>query len=104
VTVCRAWGQHTHIRMLLLCLLLAASCCFITVAAAGMALPLCLDRLVNVVVALVLSTTAIVLFGECYSQHPSQALDSIINDKSRIRARQAMFVNPASACRHVLVP
>jgi hypothetical protein len=33
-------------------------------AAAGMALPLCLDRLVNVAVALVLSTTAIVLFGE----------------------------------------
>lgn len=30
-----------------------------------MALPLCLDRLVNVAVALVLSTTAIVLFGEC---------------------------------------
>ncbi len=29
-----------------------------------MALPLCLDRLVNVAVALVLSTTAIVLFGE----------------------------------------
>lgn len=30
-----------------------------------MALPLCLDRLVNVIVALVLSTTAIVVFGEC---------------------------------------
>lgn len=41
-------------------------CCWRVVpAAAGMALPLCLDRLVNVAVALVLSTTAIVLFGEC---------------------------------------
>lgn len=38
---------------------------FVVLAAAGMALPLCLDRLVNVAVALVLSTTAIVLFGEC---------------------------------------
>uniref|UniRef100_A0A383WEM1 CNNM transmembrane domain-containing protein n=1 Tax=Tetradesmus obliquus TaxID=3088 RepID=A0A383WEM1_TETOB len=36
--------------------------------AAGMALPLCLDRLVNVGVALVLSTTAIVLFGEILPQ------------------------------------
>jgi CBS domain containing-hemolysin-like protein len=33
-----------------------------------MALPLCLDRLVNVGVALVLSTTAIVLFGEILPQ------------------------------------
>jgi metal transporter CNNM len=32
--------------------------------AAGMALPLTLDRLVNWAVALVLSTTAIVIFGE----------------------------------------
>ncbi|KAF8055113.1 CBSDUF3 [Scenedesmus sp. PABB004] len=36
--------------------------------AASMALPLCLDRLVNVAVALVLSTTAIVLFGEIFPQ------------------------------------
>eukprot|EP00775_Hariotina_reticulata_P005516 gene5516-5751_t len=36
--------------------------------AASMALPLCLDRLVNVAVALVLSTTAIVLFGEILPQ------------------------------------
>ena len=35
---------------------------------AGMALPLCLDRLVNVAVALVLSTTAIVIFGEIIPQ------------------------------------
>jgi len=35
---------------------------------AGMALPLCLDRLVNVAVALVLSTTAIVIFGEILPQ------------------------------------
>lgn len=40
-------------------------------AAAGMALPLCLDRLVNVAVALVLSTTAIVLFGECVILSPA---------------------------------
>lgn len=33
-----------------------------------MALPLCLDRLVNVAVALVLSTTAVVLFGEIIPQ------------------------------------
>lgn len=33
-----------------------------------MALPLCLDRLVNVAAALVLSSTAIVLFGEIIPQ------------------------------------
>lgn len=45
---------------------LMVCCCLAPalLAAAGMALPLCLDRLVNVAVALVLSTTAIVLFGE----------------------------------------
>jgi metal transporter CNNM len=36
--------------------------------AASMALPLALDRLVNVAVALVLSTTAIVIFGEILPQ------------------------------------
>lgn len=44
---------------------MSSFCCC---AAAGMALPLCLDRLVNVAVALVLSTTAIVLFGEILPQ------------------------------------
>eukprot|EP00882_Tetradesmus_deserticola_P011772 GHRQ01012457.1.p1 GENE.GHRQ01012457.1~~GHRQ01012457.1.p1 ORF type:complete len:173 (+),score=53.07 GHRQ01012457.1:1625-2143(+) len=63
--------QHTFARRLLP--LIASphwvlSTLVICNTAAGMALPLCLDRLVNVGVALVLSTTAIVLFGEILPQ------------------------------------
>jgi hypothetical protein len=66
-------AQHVRCTLLQLAPLTqqhpAALCLFAARnAAAGMALPLCLDRLVNVGVALVLSTTAIVLFGEILPQ------------------------------------
>lgn len=64
---------------------------------AGMALPLCLDRLLNAIGALLLSTTAIVVFGEIVPQAVCSRFGMSIGGRSAPVVRALMwFTAPLS--------